>query len=88
VLTADVFTVACPRCHTTLPAATYYRALPFVDGNGRYADIWRIWAQSFRVLGKRLLSPGMEPQRILDLGTGSGWPSCLRLAVMSGNGAE
>ena len=127
MLTADVFTLACPRCHTPLPAAAdptsrtcprdgltfrqfdgiwrfllpqraahlsqfmqeyeqvrqaegwggpdaaYYRALPFVDRNGRYADIWRIRAQSFRVLGKRLLPPGMEPQRILDLGAGNGW---------------
>jgi SAM-dependent methyltransferase len=55
------------------PDAAYYRALPFVDRNGRYADIWRIRAQSYRVLCQRLLPPETEPQRILDLGAGNGW---------------
>jgi SAM-dependent methyltransferase len=55
------------------PNAAYYRALPFVDRNGRYADIWRIRAQSYRVLCQRLLPPETEPQRILDLGAGNGW---------------
>jgi SAM-dependent methyltransferase len=55
------------------PDAAYYRALPFVDRNGRYADIWRIRAQSYRVLCQRLLPPGTIPQRILDLGAGNGW---------------
>jgi SAM-dependent methyltransferase len=55
------------------PDAAYYRALPFVDRNGRYADIWRIRAESYRVLCQRLLPPTTEPQRILDLGAGNGW---------------
>jgi SAM-dependent methyltransferase len=55
------------------PDAAYYRALPFVDRSGRYADIWRIRAQSYRVLCQRLLPPGTESQRILDLGAGNGW---------------
>jgi SAM-dependent methyltransferase len=55
------------------PDATYYRALPFVDRSGRYAHIWHIRAQSYRVLCRRLLPVGTEPQRILDLGAGNGW---------------
>ena len=52
--------------------AAYYRALPFVDRSGRYPAIWRIRAQSYQALQKRLL-PAETPQRILDLGAGNGW---------------
>jgi SAM-dependent methyltransferase/uncharacterized protein YbaR (Trm112 family) len=51
----------------------YYRALPFVDKNGRYAHIWHIRARSYRALLKRLPPPEIGPQRILDLGAGNGW---------------
>lgn len=57
------------------PDAAYYRALPFVDRSGRYPAIWRIRAQSYRVLLKRLLPAKTPPQHILDLGAGNGWLS-------------
>lgn len=55
------------------PDPAYYRALPFVAKNGRYATIWRIRAKSYQALQKHLLPPEVPPQRILDLGAGNGW---------------
>lgn len=62
----------------------YYAALPFQDLTGRFPDIWRIRAQSFRCLKallKGLQRPDGDPPRVLDLGAGNAWLS-FRLAKM------
>src|SRR5438105_237704 len=55
----------------------YYRALPYRDLSGRYADIWRIRARSYNTFLERVLEPLERARggrlRILDLGAGSGW---------------
>ena len=51
----------------------YYRALPFVDHNGPFTEVWRIRAASFRILLSTI--PDARPLRILDLGAGNGWLS-------------
>jgi SAM-dependent methyltransferase len=54
----------------------YYRALPFRDLSGRFADDWKIRAASFRWLVERLLSweGGLgRSGTVLDLGAGCGW---------------
>ncbi|HZD10770.1 MAG TPA: methyltransferase domain-containing protein [Candidatus Binatia bacterium] len=57
----------------------YYRALPFEDRSGRYPDVWRIRAASFRALLHEVVQPLAEarnrPLRILDAGAGNGWLS-------------
>lgn len=57
--------------------ASYYRALPYRDLNGRFSSDWKIRAASFRILAKTL------PLRsvVLDLGAGNGWLSN-RLSLM------
>lgn len=61
----------------------YYRALPFVDRSGRFPEVWRLRAQSFRHLQRRILRPMAGASggslRIIDAGAGNGWLSC-RLA--------
>ncbi|OGG53437.1 MAG: hypothetical protein A3F84_12680 [Candidatus Handelsmanbacteria bacterium RIFCSPLOWO2_12_FULL_64_10] len=56
----------------------YYAALPFQDLTGRFPDLWRIRARSFRCL-RQLLGglqrPDGGPPRVLDLGAGNGWLS-------------
>lgn len=61
------------------PSDDYYRALPFEDRSGRFADDWRIRAISFRAFLREVFEP-LEaeralPLRILDLGAGNGWLS-------------
>lgn len=57
----------------------YYRALPFEDLTGRYADQWAIRARSFQTLVDRVVTPleaeRSQPLKILDLGGGNGWLS-------------
>jgi SAM-dependent methyltransferase len=57
----------------------YYRALPYADLSGWYADIWRIRAASFDSLMAEVVKPQADelarPLRILDLGAGNGWLS-------------
>jgi SAM-dependent methyltransferase len=57
----------------------YYRALPFEDRSGRFADDWRIRAISFRTFLQEVLEPFEaergSPLKILDLGAGNGWLS-------------
>lgn len=63
--------------------AAFYRALPFRDLTGRFADDWKIRAKSFTMLLKRVIDPAEKKQRglqILDLGAGNGWLSA-RLAA-------
>jgi SAM-dependent methyltransferase len=61
------------------PTDGYYRALPFEDRSGRFADDWRIRAISFRTLLREVIEPfeaeRKSPLRILDLGAGNGWLS-------------
>ncbi len=57
----------------------FYRALPFEDRSGRHPEVWRIRAQSYRALERRILrrmirAPGTE-LRIVDVGAGNGWLS-------------
>ncbi len=52
--------------------SAYYRALPFVDRSGRFTELWRIRAASFRTLLREL---PRQPRRVLDLGAGNGWLS-------------
>lgn len=49
--------------------SAYYRALPFRDLSGRFADAWRIRAASFRALEAMLGRTGVA----LDVGAGPGW---------------
>jgi SAM-dependent methyltransferase len=53
----------------------YYRALPWRDTSGRFTDLWRIRAISFRTLLRHILEhrEGVRPLRILDLGAGNCW---------------
>jgi SAM-dependent methyltransferase len=57
----------------------YYRALPFEDRSGRFADDWRIRAISFSAFVQEVLEPFEAerplPLKILDLGAGNGWLS-------------
>ncbi|MEJ2555009.1 MAG: methyltransferase domain-containing protein [Anaerolineae bacterium] len=57
----------------------YYRALPFDDLTGRYADQWAIRARSFQTLVNQVVAPieaeRSQPLKILDLGSGNGWLS-------------
>ncbi len=57
----------------------FYRALPFEDRSGRYPDVWRIRAQSYRALHRRILRRMVRAHgpelRIVDLGAGNGWLS-------------
>ena len=59
--------------------AAYYRSLPFDDVSGRFADLWRIRARSFRALVEQVVQPLEQARRrpltILDLGAGNGWLS-------------
>lgn len=61
------------------PDAGYYRALPFNDVSGRFADLWRIRAKSFQALVERVVKPlewtWRRPLTALDLGAGNGWLS-------------
>lgn len=54
--------------------AAYYRGLPWQDTSGRFAELWRIRATSFRTFLEHAL-PSDGPRRILDLGAGNGWLS-------------
>jgi SAM-dependent methyltransferase len=59
--------------------SAYYRALPWRDLTGRFAELWKLRARSFAVVCERVL-PALElrktgPLRILDLGCGNGWLS-------------
>jgi SAM-dependent methyltransferase len=60
-------------------SADYYRALPFRDLTGRYAEDWHIRARSFQALAHnvltRLQNPLERSLKILDLGAGNGWLS-------------
>ncbi len=55
----------------------YFQALPFRDTSGHHAEIWRIRAQSFRTVLRRVVQPlrttNRSALRILDLGAGNGW---------------
>lgn len=57
----------------------FYRALPFEDRTGRFAEDWRVRAESFRTFRARILAPlesrHDRPLRVLDLGAGNGWLS-------------
>ena len=58
---------------------SYYTSLPFRDISGRWPEIWRVRAVSFRAL-ERCVVAGAErratgPLRIVDLGAGNGWLS-------------
>jgi SAM-dependent methyltransferase len=57
----------------------YYRALPFADLSGRYNEIWRIRAITYRALLQHVVEPLAEarqrPLQLLDLGAGNGWLS-------------
>jgi len=60
-------------------AADYYLALPFHDLSGRLESQWKIRAQSFQALEKKVLGriarqkpAGIE---VLDVGAGNGWLS-------------
>jgi SAM-dependent methyltransferase len=57
--------------------AAYYRALPFQDLSGRFAEDWTVRAASFRALTDRLL-PAWEKDLgragvVVDVGAGCGW---------------
>ena len=52
---------------------SYYREIPFRDITGRHSDIWRIRAESYRLLKGRVLTGGRR--RIADLGAGNCWLS-------------
>jgi SAM-dependent methyltransferase/uncharacterized protein YbaR (Trm112 family) len=54
----------------------YYRALPFADLSGRFAEDWRIRARSFEALLQHVVVPlerRGRPLRVLDVGAGCGW---------------
>lgn len=56
----------------------YYRALPFVDRSARFPEIWRLRAQSYRHLQRRILQPLARARgslRVIDAGAGNGWLS-------------
>lgn len=57
----------------------YYRNLPWVDRQDRWAADWGIRARSFHAFVRRVLVPlereNRRPLRILDLGAGNGWLS-------------
>jgi SAM-dependent methyltransferase len=52
--------------------ASYYRSLPWRDASGRFADLWRVRATSFRTFVQHVL-PHQRSLRILDVGAGNGW---------------
>lgn len=57
----------------------FYLALPFADLTGNFRDQWRIRADSYRYLERRIL-PQLEERhgnnlRVLDVGAGNGWLS-------------
>ena len=57
----------------------FYLALPYADLTGNFSDQWRVRANSFRYLERRLL-PQISKEygdslRILDIGAGNGWLS-------------
>jgi ubiquinone/menaquinone biosynthesis C-methylase UbiE/uncharacterized protein YbaR (Trm112 family) len=52
--------------------AAYYRGLPLYDLSGRFNELWRIRAISFKTL---LRTIGPSRRRVLDLGAGNGWLS-------------
>jgi SAM-dependent methyltransferase len=53
----------------------YYRALPFADLTGSFAEDWRIRARSFEALLRHVVAPleRRGPLRALDLGAGCCW---------------
>lgn len=58
----------------------WYRALPFIDQSGKFSADWRIRAQSYNTLLRRLLIPIENRLRgtrftIADIGAGNGWLS-------------
>jgi ubiquinone/menaquinone biosynthesis C-methylase UbiE len=59
--------------------ADYYLALPFHDLSGRLNSQWKIRAQSFQTLERRVLRPIAEKNPagidVLDVGAGNGWLS-------------
>jgi SAM-dependent methyltransferase len=59
--------------------AAYYRALPFADLSGRYPEIWRIRATTYRALLRHVVEPLAQARQrslqLLDLGAGNGWLS-------------
>jgi SAM-dependent methyltransferase len=59
------------------PDPAYYRALPYRDLTGRFAEIWQIRARSYDTFIEKVLSPlearSPDPLSLLDLGAGSGW---------------
>lgn len=63
----------------------FYRALPFRDLTGRFAEQWRIRAVTYAAFVRRVLTPLQEtlarPVRVLDVGAGNGW-LCNRLAQL------
>jgi ubiquinone/menaquinone biosynthesis C-methylase UbiE len=65
--------------------SAYYLALPFEDLSGKMSDQWKIRAQTFRHIERRVITPlalnHVRPLRILDLGAGNGWLS-YRLALL------
>jgi SAM-dependent methyltransferase len=51
------------------PDASYYRALPWQDLSGRFVQLWRIRAASFKALLREV-----QPQSsVVDIGAGNGW---------------
>jgi SAM-dependent methyltransferase len=54
-------------------SSAYYRALPYQDLSGRFAEQWRIRARTFRYFVRFVLP--RPPARILDLGAGNCWLS-------------
>lgn len=59
--------------------AEFYRALPFEDRSGRHPEVWRIRAQSYHYLERRMVGPMMRTRggelRVVDAGAGNGWLS-------------
>ena len=56
--------------------AEFYRALPFEDRSRRHSAVWRIRAQSYRCLERRVVRPMSRTAdrelRIVDVGAGNG----------------
>ncbi len=55
------------------PDSRYYQALPFDDLSGRFSQLWRIRAASFRALLREIDTD--RHRRVLDLGAGNCWLS-------------
>ena len=57
--------------------AAYHRSLPFTPRSDAHHAIWRVRAQSYRTLLRRVVQPlaraAGKPLRVLDLGAGTGW---------------